>query len=178
MLIAVNIGCVDVIISNINVWCFTGNIPYWFTRWITTEGIRSYSPGGYWRQATDTSQENSTMRGNNNNFRYYDDLYVDTTWSRVMLCKIDAVEKSYANATICEPQIPVTWASSSIDVTVNQGALPDGTAYLFVFDSDNNANSPGYPVTLGTMPSAQVAIGGGAQSITVGGGSLGLTVGP
>ena len=108
-------------------------------------------------------------------FRYLDDVYIDNTLSRVMLCN----DETYEDATICEPQIPSAWSGTSITVTVNQGALPDGTAYLFVFDSDNAVNGTGYPVTLGAGSSFSahgMTIGGGGHSVAVGGGSLTLTV--
>jgi hypothetical protein len=75
-----------------------------------------------------------------------DDIYFDLTWSRVMLCN----NAAYDSATICEPQIPSAWVDGSATVKVNLGQLPDtGTAYLFVFDADNNHNATGYSVTLG-----------------------------
>ena len=55
----------------------------------------------------------------------------------------------YNNATIIEPQIPSAWCNSSITVKVNLGAFTGSTAYLFVFDSDNNRNATGYPVAIG-----------------------------
>jgi hypothetical protein len=71
---------------------------------------------------------------------------VDNTFSRVVL----ANNATYTSATIVEPQIPTVWSGSSITVTVNLGKLPDtGTAYLFVFDSNNRGNAVGYPVTIG-----------------------------
>jgi len=79
------------------------------------------------------------------NYRFWTAIYADDTWSRVMLGN----DPTYSSCTIIEPQIPSAWSTSSITVTVNQGALEDGTAYLFVFDSNNDANSEGYPVTLG-----------------------------
>lgn len=80
-------------------------------------------------------------------FRYFDDVYVDNTFSRVMLCN----SESYTSATVCEPQPPTAWADGSITVTVNAGAITDGsTAYLFVFDSANSANATGYEVTIGS----------------------------
>lgn len=98
--------------------------------------------GGYWRQKyTDRTY------GNDNAFRYFEDIYVDNTFSRVVLTN----DQIYADATIIEPQPPASWSDKSITVTVNLGKLPDsGTAYLFVFDADNNQNSAGYPVTLGS----------------------------
>lgn len=100
--------------------------------------LRSFSIGGWTRAYMDGSVHNEM-------FRYFDDLYVDTTWSRVMLCNDD----DYDEATICEPQIPEAWDVDEITVTVNLGALTGETAYLFVFDSDNDANPTGYEVTLG-----------------------------
>lgn len=104
--------------------------------------------GGFWREAGCGEGIQDDL--NDDAFRYFDDVYVDSTFSRVMLCN----NATYASATICEPQIPSSWADGSIIVTVNQGALPDGTAYLFVFDSTNTANDTGYPVALSGAPSA------------------------
>jgi len=121
------------LIDNTDVW-WGSDQPYFFTdvSEMAYAGIRSY----------------------NNAFRYFDDIYIDSTLSRVMLGDASV----YTSCTILEPQPPTTWSSSSITVTVNQGALPDGTAYLFAFDADGNISS-GYPVTLGetsdtTPPSA------------------------
>jgi hypothetical protein len=106
-------------------------------------GIGSFSIGGYYRYNDGSSHDDA--------FRFFDDVYVDNSLSRVML----ANNGTYASATIIEPQPVVEWATGEITVTVNQGALPNGTAYLFVFDSDNDANATGYPVTLSdTTPSA------------------------
>jgi len=114
--------------------------------------FRSFSIGGYYRRCPGCPNldDVSDFRGGvlDSNYRYFDDMYIDTTMSRVML----ANNQTYDNATIIEPQIPTVWNANgqSITITVNQGALPDGTAYLFVFDSDNDANdTAGYEVTLG-----------------------------
>jgi len=89
--------------------------------------------------------DESEKLGHPYSFRYYDDIYIDNTWSRVML----ANNQDYNQATIIEPQIPSAWSGNSIIVTANLGALTGDTAYLFVFDADNNRNSVGYAVTLG-----------------------------
>ncbi len=79
-------------------------------------------------------------------FRYFDDIYIDTSLARVML----ANNSNYNQATVVEPQIPSAWSSNLITVKVNLGKFPSsGSAYLFVFDSNNNHNSVGYPVTIG-----------------------------
>jgi len=113
---------------------------------------RSFTLGGYYRWAPDLG-DTSTYTGrsggtveNPENYatRYFDDIYVDTTLSRVMLGN----NQSYSEATIVEPQIPSAWSNNSINVTVNLGKLNGSTAYLFVFDADNNHNEFGYPITL------------------------------
>ncbi len=88
--------------------------------------------------------------------RYFDDVYVDSTLSRVVLTD----NQAYEEARIVEPQIPSAWSGSSISVTANLGKLSGGeTAYLFVFDADNNRNATGFEVALdGTNGSAD---GGG-----------------
>lgn len=107
---------------------------------------------GYWndngteRAVSCTSSQNYRDT-HYNTFRYYDDIYVDTTLARVIL----ADNSTYSDALIIEPQIPSEWDSNgnSITCTVNLGKLPDsGTVYLFVFDADNNHNHTGYPVAI------------------------------
>lgn len=123
---------------------------------LTSRGtIGNWNIGGYGRALLDGGTTDNRMK------RFWDDLYIDTTWSRVMLCN----DETYEDATICEPQIPSAWSTTSITVTANLGALTGTKAYLFVFDSDNNANATGYEVTLGgtTLPSTQgCTISGGA----------------
>jgi len=91
------------------------------------------------------------MRSDPSAFRFFDELYVDTTWSRVMLGN----SKTLASCSILEPQIPSAWSTSEITVTINLGGLSGSKAYLYVFDSNNapsNANafgsSKGYPVKI------------------------------
>ena len=81
-----------------------------------------------------------------NSFRYFAGVYMDVTHSRVMV----GDNQNYNACTKMEPQIPIAWADNSITVTINLGNFPDnGTAFLFVFDSENNNNTIGYPVTIG-----------------------------
>jgi len=108
-------------------------------------------------------RKNSTLATDDDAFRHYDDIYIDITLSRVML----ANNSTYSSATIIEPQIPSAWATGEITVTVNQGAIPDGTAYLFVFDSSNDANGTGYEITLGDGEEGTCFIGG-SQTIKSG----------
>jgi hypothetical protein len=75
------------------------------------------------------------------------EIYADNTYSRVEVC--DAT--TWAARSHCEIQIPSAWSATSATVTVNQGSFSSGaSAYLYVVDSTNTANSSGYPVTFGS----------------------------
>ena len=121
--------------------------------------------GSYARYCAD----NSTFP---NMRRYVDDVYIDTTWARVLLG--DAADPD--ECTVLEPQPPTSWSDGSITVTVNLGGLSGDTAYLFVYDADGNVNSPGFPVTIdGELPDAgpdgSVGDDAGAGGNAAGGGS-------
>lgn len=77
-----------------------------------------------------------------NSFRYFAAIYMDYTYSRVML----GDQPDYDSCTIMEPQIPTHWADTAITVTLNQGSLPEGPAYLYIFDMNNRRNTQGFQV--------------------------------
>jgi hypothetical protein len=98
----------------------------------------------------------ANMNSGDVHYMYVDDVYVDKTLARVELC--DA--STWSNRKACDLQIPSAWSGTSITATVNQGAFANNSkAYLYVVDAAGNANSQGYPVTLGTP------IAGGAPSV-------------
>jgi hypothetical protein len=72
---------------------------------------------------------------------YIDDIYVDSSWSRVELCN----NQNKDLATHCEIQSYSSWGDTAIQFTANIGSLDGGTAYLFVVDEDANV-SDGYQV--------------------------------
>ncbi len=75
------------------------------------------------------------------------EIYADNTYSRVEACS----GSTWASRGHCEIQIPSAWSASSVTATVNQGSFSNGaTAYLYVLDSTNTANSSGYPITFGS----------------------------
>jgi hypothetical protein len=95
---------------------------------------RTVAVGGYAR-----------MQGYQSNWRYFDDLYIDTTLARVVL----ADKPQLADATIIENQVPVSWSDGSITATVNLGQFSQGqTAYLIVIDP-SGASAAGTAVTAG-----------------------------
>lgn len=76
----------------------------------------------------------------------YDDIYVSYTQARVELCS----GSTWSNKGTCEIQIPITWETTSINISANTGAFSAGnTAYIYVIDADGSANTTGYEVTIG-----------------------------
>lgn len=81
---------------------------------------------------------------------WVDDFYIDTTRARVELgdaSTLSASKKRYI--------LPSTkWSDGSVSVKVNLSTFTSGAkAYLYVFDASGNANSSGYPVTIGAADS-------------------------
>ena len=75
-----------------------------------------------------------------------DDIYVDSSFSRIMLCN----GSSYAASTHCEMQVPTAWSNTEISATVNQGTFAsESTAYLYIVDSTGATNTLGYEVEIG-----------------------------
>jgi hypothetical protein len=80
-----------------------------------------------------------------NNWRYFADIYLDTSLSRIVLAN-NAV---LSQATIVENQIPSSWSDTEITATVNLGQFEAGqTAYLFVVDSSGTPGTSGLRVTV------------------------------
>lgn len=78
---------------------------------------------------------------------YIADVYSDVTLQRALLC----TGSTWATRGICEPQIPTAWSDGSMTVTVNQGKFADGSsAYLYVANANDTANSSGFHVSFGT----------------------------
>jgi hypothetical protein len=77
---------------------------------------------------------------------YYDDFYLDNTWSRVEVGNASV----YDQCTHLEMLPPTAWANTEITVTGNAGSFEDGeTVYVFVFN-DKGVPSEGEEVTIGT----------------------------
>jgi hypothetical protein len=73
-------------------------------------------------------------------WRYFADIYFDTTPQRVMIC----TGSTWASRGKCEVQIPSAWSPTETTVTVNQGGFPNyTTAYLYIVDASGNANDIG-----------------------------------
>ncbi|TGN41518.1 hypothetical protein [Marinobacter confluentis] len=86
---------------------------------------------------------------------YYDSIYIDDSWHRVVLCE----ESEWSECSKKEIQIPQTWSDSRIDIIVNLGIFHDSdNIYFYVVDSDGNANSRGYGVCLKCPSQTEVSI--------------------
>ncbi len=88
-------------------------------------------------QVSHNAQPNSVM--------YYDSLYVDDTWHRVLICP----ESIWATRTNCEIQIPTSWNDNGITIQLNLGGLVSSSAplYLYVIGADGVPNSNGWLLT-------------------------------
>lgn len=85
--------------------------------------------------------------GNPSNYRYFADLYLDATASRVILCP----GSTWASRGACQNVIPSAWSASSITGAVNQGAFAaNDTAYLYVVDAAGDASPASDPITIGS----------------------------
>ena len=75
-----------------------------------------------------------------------DDVYLNNSWARVEIGN----NSIYGNCTHREIQIPSSWTSTSITITLNQGSFTNGDSiYFFVVDSLGNISN-GYGAVLGT----------------------------
>jgi hypothetical protein len=100
---------------------------------------------------------------------YFDDIYFDNSFSKVMLCEGDV----WANRGQCELQPPTSWAATSISATVNTGDFAaESTAYLYVVDADGTANSLGRAVEIGATGSTPVDTTPPVRSLLAPSGSL------
>jgi len=135
---------IDNLVSQ-NCTCTSGE--YWAADDVKCINIGHYASRSFCQPLSGSSCGDAGARATDEAWVYMDDVYIDNSLSRVVL----ANNQNYNQATITEPQIPSAWADGSITAKVNLGKLPDsGTAYVFVFDSNNQPNSVGYPVTLGS----------------------------
>lgn len=86
---------------------------------------------------------------------WWDSVYIDNTWSRVML----GSASTFSASTQREIQIPTIWTSDSITISVNSGAFGTGqTVYLYVIDSDGAVNSNGYPISIGQSSDSVLSV--------------------
>ena len=124
----------------IRVW-LDGSQKLSLTNMITRKASSDYKRPfivGFYDSWNDSSASNAEF--------YIDDIYIDNTWSRVVI----GDKAIFSQCSRREIQIPTQWSSNSISINVNQGSFNSGdTVYLFVVDSNGNVNSEGTPINIG-----------------------------
>lgn len=77
---------------------------------------------------------------------WYDDVYLDDTWARVMI----GDSATYSACTFLAPQPPTAWSDTSVTVSLNLNGFPSGaTRYLHVIDATNTVRQT---INLGVHP--------------------------
>jgi len=97
-------------------------------------------------------------RKDSNSNTYLDDIYVATGSGARARVEIGNAS-TFANCTNLSVCTVTSWSASSIQATVRTGSFSNGTAYLFVVDSDGNVSS-GYEVTVGSGSTPSLTISG------------------
>lgn len=114
---------------------------------ITPEGWNEFILGEYMTTPIDAGGLGGTNFLNTYTEIYYDDVYLDRTWQRVVL----GDNANYDSCTKREIQIPSAWSDGEITATINQGSFQNGDmAHLFVVDENGEANPTGYSLTFGS----------------------------
>ena len=76
---------------------------------------------------------------------YYDSLYVDDTWHRVVICK----SKTWETCHEREIQIPVSWDDKQIEVKLNLGGFdPKSSLFVYIVDKNAAVNDNGFALCL------------------------------
>jgi len=72
---------------------------------------------------------------------FYDSLYIDDSWHRVLICNGNTLDK----CNTPEIQIPATWNDNQITVQLNLGGLnSDSNLHLYVIGKDGTPNPEGF----------------------------------
>jgi hypothetical protein len=101
-------------------------------RFTTDEHPNKYSDL-FQSQVSNGAQENS--------YGYYDSLYVDDSWHRVMIC----TEATWAKCRHPEIVIPTEWSDTRISVVLRHGSLKGkGRFYFYVVNGQGEVNSKGF----------------------------------
>lgn len=117
----------------------TGNSPEseWITFW--DNGTEPFNAITFWRYASSSPMTAGQAP------EYWDDLYVDNTWARIIIGDASTLSASIHR----EIQIPLAWASTSITANINKGTFANGaTAYLYIVDQNGEFNSNGFPIVI------------------------------
>lgn len=115
-------------------------------RTVKTTSDPSHPSDGRYNRVVMSQVSNGAL---NPSWVYYDSVYIDDSWHRVLLSS----SATYSGAWDSEVQIPISWSDGRIEVQLRFGGL-DRTQplYLYVVNSDNQANSVGTPLACPKCP--------------------------
>lgn len=76
-----------------------------------------------------------------------DDIYLDKSFHRVMICNKATLNEIRSNTSHCELQKINQWSDSTVEFDLHLGALKSSDKkYLYIFDENGNANPNGVEV--------------------------------
>ena len=83
-----------------------------------------------------------------------DDIYLDKSLHRVLLCNLPTIEEVRSKGAHCEVQRPITWEDKKISVELKLGSLSQekDSVYLYVFDSNGDVNAKGWELNKVNAP--------------------------
>lgn len=90
-----------------------------------------------------------------------DDIYMDLDFNRVLFCSAKTIQKVRNGNGSCEPQLVKSWSPNQIEVQTYLGVLQSetGTVYAYIFDSEGNSNTDGYPIDIPSLPGKPINLG-------------------
>lgn len=83
-----------------------------------------------------------------------DDIYLDKSLQRVLLCDKATIEEVRSRGAHCEVQRPVSWSDRKISFDLNLGSFNKEkySAYLYVFDANGDVNVKGWELSKVNAP--------------------------
>lgn len=83
-----------------------------------------------------------------------DDIYLDKSLQRVLLCNRSSIEEIRRVGAHCEVQRPSTWNENKISLSLNMGSLDSSSdsIYLYVFDDRGLSNTKGWELNSVNAP--------------------------
>lgn len=128
-------------------WFFQDRTQAWLTRTF------KFRTATYPLKYSDLYQSQTSNGAQPLSFEYFDALYVDESWHRVMVCS----ESTWSKCKQPEVVIPTAWADNEIKVSLRLGSLKNTTNfYFYVVNGLGEVNEKGYAsCPLCPMPPAQ-----------------------
>ncbi|EFC36160.1 predicted protein [Naegleria gruberi] len=100
-----------------------------------------------------------------NSFEYFDSLYIDETWHRVL----KGNSSVYYNCTKLELIVPNKWNETTIEGTLRLGEFTDtplNQLFVYVFDANGVVNSNGFNLAVSNQPTSSGLVVVGTLSNT------------